>query len=260
MSKKRHYIPQKRYNPALLAARVEELNSKILQMQQLLTSTNKANDRHVEHLSNFVRHDMKNAVQGLDGIIYNAANQNKIDNETLSQLETAVSLLRGSVEGFARLIPSSTNPDTTLTEVLNAVEMLARYDVQHNRIDAVFDYDRSSKELLSCPFQLLVQVMHNFIINACNACKLVEHKRILVLGDNENGFCRIKIYDNGEPIADDNKERIFKYGYSTTGGTGIGLFHAKSVVTELGGSIEVCSSDKSEYTKFFNVVFPSKKQ
>lgn len=260
MSQRKRYIPARRYNPAVLAARVEDLDSRIKEMQHLLISTNRANDRHVEHLSNFVRHDMKNAVQGLDGIIYNAANQNKIDKETLLQLETAVSLLRGSVEGFARLIPSSTNPNTTLPEVLNAVEMLARYDMQHNRIESIFDYDRGSKEILCCPFQSLVQVMHNFIINACNACKDVPHKGIMVKGENNNGNCRIRIYDNGEPIAEVDKERIFKYGYSTTGGTGIGLFHAKSVISELGGSIEVCPSDKVEYTKFFNVVFPSKKR
>ena len=259
MSKRKQYIPQKKYNPVVLSARVEELGVRITQMQHLLTSTNKSNARHVEYLSNFVRHDMKNAIQGLDGIIYNAANQKKIDQDTLVQLDTAVSLLRSSVDGFSRLIPSSTKQDTTLPEVLNAVEMLSRYDMQHNRIEARFDYDRDSKETIECSFQLLVQVLHNFIINACNACQSQDRKSLLVCGVNEKGYCRICVYDNGISISPDVKERIFEYGYSTTGGTGIGLFHARSVVADLGGTISVQPSDMKEYTKFFEIVFPSNK-
>ena len=71
--KSRVYNPGQRINPVVLSKKQEKLRIDIEHLQQLLQSTNKENDRHIEHLSNFVRHDMKNAIQGLDGIIYNAA-------------------------------------------------------------------------------------------------------------------------------------------------------------------------------------------
>lgn len=66
------YQPPQRTNPEVIARKLDKLSSELDHHKKLIQAINKANDIHVEHLSNFVRHDMKNAIQGLDGIVYNA--------------------------------------------------------------------------------------------------------------------------------------------------------------------------------------------
>ena len=62
-----------------MARKLEKLSIDLERHRNLIRVINKANDQHVEHLSNFVRHDMKNAIQGLDGIIFNAHNDGTIE-------------------------------------------------------------------------------------------------------------------------------------------------------------------------------------
>lgn len=254
------YNPGPRVNLISLSKKQEKLNKDIERLRQLLSSTNRENDRHIEHLSNFVRHDMKNAIQGLDGIIYNAADDQTINGETLKQLKMAVSLLRSSLDNFAKIIPSSREQTTTLPDILVAVEMLSRYDLQQRKVTAVFDYDRVSEVHIAHPFQTMVQIVDNFVINALNAFGSQTDKKLLVEGVIDNGKCRIIIHDNAPHVPEADRERIFEYGYSTTGGTGIGLFHAKSVMDEIGGSIILEDSRFENYTKCFIIEFPIQTQ
>ena len=258
--KSRVYNPGQRINPVVLSKKQEKLRIDIEHLQQLLQSTNKENDRHIEHLSNFVRHDMKNAIQGLDGIIYNAAEEGTVNAETLQQLKTAVSLLRSSLDNFAKIIPSSRELTTTLPDILVAVEMLSRYDIQHNKVECLFVYDRDSTIRIQHPFQTMVQIVNNFVINALNAFGGQVERKLLIQGQTKEDFCLIVVHDNAPDIPETDKDRIFNYGYSTTGGTGIGLFHAKSVMDEIGGSITLANSDVMGYTKCFIIKFPILKQ
>ena len=253
--RKKKYIPNPKFNPVVMSNRIDKLKEEVEHQRNILLSVNKANDLHVEHLSNFVRHDMKNAIQGIDGILYNAQKGGLIPNEIQEQLNTAMSLLRGSLNNFTKLIPSSKNNTTTLPEVLSAVEMLSRSEIQNNGIKAVFEYDRKSDCAISYSFQALVQMLHNLIINSYNALVNQEDKRILLKGEIESSICRLLLYDNGVPIEADKRDVIFNYGYSTTNGSGIGLFHARSIVTEMAGTIEVRDSDLKEYTKCFVIEF-----
>ena len=238
----------------------EKLRQDVVRWQQLLRSANEENSRHIEHLSNFVRHDMKNAIQGLDGIIYNAAEEGSANAETLTQLKTAVSLLRSSLDNFAKIIPSSREQTTTIPDILVAVEMLSRYSIQQGRVKCAFVYDRESTVKIQYPFQTIVQIVNNFVINALNAFGGQSERRLLVQGLTDGKSCRIVIHDNAPAIPEADRQRIFEYGYSTTGGTGIGLFHAKSQMDEIGGTITLSESDEEGYTKRFVIEFPIQKQ
>lgn len=261
--KPKTYNPGPRVNPIVISKRQERLNRQqeklsgdIEHLKQVLQSTNRENDRHIEHLSNFVRHDMKNAIQGLDGIIYNAAEEGSVNAETLAQLKTAVSLLRSSLDNFAKIIPSSREQTTTMPDILVAVEMLSRYSIQQGKVKCAFVYDRESSVKIQHPFQTLVQIVDNFVINALNAYGEQSERKLLVEGLTKGESCRIIIHDNAPTIPDADKQRIFEYGYSTTGGTGIGLFHAKSQMDEIEGSIILDNSDIEGYTKRFIIEFP----
>lgn len=265
--KAKTYNPGPKINLVALSKKQEKIGEKqdklrkdVDRLKQLLHSTNKENDRHIEHLSNFVRHDMKNAIQGLDGIIYNAADTGTIDAETLQQLKTAVTLLRSSLDNFAKIIPSSREQTTTMPDILVAVEMLSRYDIQQGKVECTFVYDRESSVRIQHPFQTLVQIVNNFVINALNAFAGQAERKLLIEGLAEGGNCRIAIHDNAPSVPEADRDRIFEYGYSTTGGTGIGLFHAMSVMDEIGGTITLARSDAEGYTKCFIIEFPIQTQ
>lgn len=61
---------------------------------------------------------------------------------------------------------------------------------------------------------------------------------------------KIEIIDNGVKTIDkDHITKIFDLGYTTTNGTGIGLFQAKDIVNRMGGKI-IVESEKGIGTKF----------
>lgn len=61
--------------------------------------------------------------------------------------------------------------------------------------------------------------------------------------------------DNGVGIKDSIKDKIFNLHFSITGGSGIGLYHAKYIVEAMNGSISY-SRDANNYNTVFTLKFP----
>jgi len=67
---------------------------------------------------------------------------------------------------------------------------------------------------------------------------------------DKNGLL-IRVSDNGRGIAPGtDKKRIFEMGYTTTEGSGLGLYHVRQVLGEMGGSIEL-EDNNAERGAFF---------
>jgi signal transduction histidine kinase len=70
----------------------------------------------------------------------------------------------------------------------------------------------------------------------------------------------IRVCDNGRGILrGTNKARIFEMGYTTTQGSGLGLYHVRHVLGEMGGSIELDQSDEEQGTCFIIKLVPGSK-
>lgn len=80
-------------------------------------------------------------------------------------------------------------------------------------------------------------IVDNFISNA----KRAKASRIqFTLTPFEKDNLLIRISDNGKGISSQaDKRRIFEMGYTTTQGSGLGLYHIRQVLGEMGGSIEL---------------------
>ncbi len=50
---------------------------------------------------------------------------------------------------------------------------------------------------------------------------------------------RLHIIDDGKGISDDLVSDVFDFGFTTTNGTGLGLFHISQIIREMNGNIEV---------------------
>jgi signal transduction histidine kinase len=67
---------------------------------------------------------------------------------------------------------------------------------------------------------------------------------------DRNGLL-IRVSDNGRGIASGtNPKRIFEMGYTTTQGSGLGLYHVRQVLGEMGGSIELDESSTDRGLSF----------
>lgn len=74
---------------------------------------------------------------------------------------------------------------------------------------------------------------------------------------NKRGLL-IRATDNGRGLAPGtNKARIFEMGYTTTQGSGLGLYHVRQVLGEIGGSIELEDSEGKKGTTFVMTIIPS---
>lgn len=80
-------------------------------------------------------------------------------------------------------------------------------------------------------------IVDNLISNARKA----KASRIqFVLTQEEKSGLTIRVSDNGRGLnPGTNRSRIFEMGYTTTQGSGLGLYHVRQALGEMGGSIEL---------------------
>lgn len=89
-------------------------------------------------------------------------------------------------------------------------------------------------------------VIENFIYNSYKA----GAKNLIINITKDKDFIDIEFNDDGVGLNKkiENADDIFGLGYSTTGGTGIGLSHAQKTIKQLGGNIEINESYKNGFS------------
>lgn len=253
--KKTTYQPTSKYNPAYQSRQIEKLAERLRIHQLQIEAISRSHDNHITHLANFARHDIKNAIQNMDSIL-STTSASDFNDKAIDSLSTCLDVIRTTLDNFAKLVPYSSTNTFTLDSLLVAVELLARADMQRNHIDMVFEYPRDTTIAIQLPFQAVLQMMNNLIINATKGLEDVSGKKLLLLAQVDTVHMTIAIKDNGTPIQIADSARIFEYGYSTTGGSGIGLFHAKYLCTAFKGDIQVDLQEDHGYNKTFIVKLP----
>lgn len=98
-------------------------------------------------------------------------------------------------------------------------------------------------------------IVDNLVSNA----KRAKASRIkFELSQIEKRGLLIRVTDNGRGLAPGtNKSRIFEMGYTTTQGSGLGLYHVRQVLGEIGGSIEFEDNEGKKGTTFIMTIIPA---
>jgi signal transduction histidine kinase/acetolactate synthase small subunit len=97
------------------------------------------------------------------------------------------------------------------------------------------------------PYQLsfkpleIIMIIDNLFSNSYKAKS--KHVTVTLKTKGEKAF-QIAFEDDGQGISDNVLPRIFNLGFTTTSGSGIGLFHVKQIVDKMKGEIEVDNSLK----------------
>jgi two-component system, NtrC family, sensor histidine kinase HydH len=107
---------------------------------------------------------------------------------------------------------------------------------------------------------LLRQAFLNLARNAAEACAgAVNGGRVLIRGEavrqNENGFQRVTVFDNGAGIPSDVREKLFRPFFTTkANGTGLGLAVVQKIIVQHGGQVR--ARNRTEGGAAFIVTLP----
>ncbi len=104
--------------------------------------------------------------------------------------------------------------------------------------------------------QLLSEVFMNLVINAVDVLPEKGELTITVHDAKEDGYVAVDVADNGPGIPEHLLARVFDPFFTTKPkgkGTGLGLSVSKGIVTRLGGTLQVSSSD---HGATFTVLLP----
>ena len=86
----------------------------------------------------------------------------------------------------------------------------------------------------------LKRTLSNVIDNAYEALVDIGFVKVTLL--QEQNFAQIEVTDNGKGIEKEFLSRIFQRGFSgKVGGNGLGLYHARKSLEQMGGSIDINS-------------------
>ena len=204
----------------------------------------------VGRLASSIAHEINNPLESVTNLLYILASRvNEEDTKYLvatAQEELArVSHIATHTLRFHKQSSSRTEVDLQL--LFESVLALYRARLHNSKIEAINDS-------LNCPPLLcfegeLRQVLVNLVSNAFDAMrsggKLVLRGRPTRLSSGAKGI-RITVADAGTGMDQPTFQRLFEPFFSTKGigGTGLGLWITKDLVSKNGGSIQIRSSTR----------------
>ncbi|MCK5022189.1 MAG: HAMP domain-containing histidine kinase, partial [Candidatus Pacebacteria bacterium] len=137
--------------------------------------------------------------------------------------------------------------------VLYIKEYLARIlNRRKNRLKIEFINENIEFNKRFPPLEISL-VIDNLIDNAIKA----GATSLKVKFGNIDKNLHLFISDNANGVPEDIKKFIFNRGYTTTDGSGIGLYHVKQILTEIGADIEFIGNNVKDFGKgaCFELVF-----
>jgi putative PEP-CTERM system histidine kinase len=203
-------------------------------------------------MSTFVVHDLKNLVSQLSLLLSNAEKHKKNPDFQRDMIETVYL----SVQKMKRLLEKLSSGESSEKGVPLFIAALLQEAVKSKSVVE----PRPVLEILDSTLAVyansarLERVMGHLIQNAIEATPRDGQVRVGL--KKEKGFAIVEIKDTGHGMSEEFiRERLFKPFQTTkSAGMGIGVFESKEYVSELGGKMEVVSSE-SDGT-IFRVILP----
>jgi PAS domain S-box-containing protein len=200
-----------------------------------------------------ISHGVKGILTGLDGGLY-LLNSGLADNRQ-AQIEEGLDIVKQMVERIRQLVldilyyakerPLDWAPVDIAKFIENIIAIVAP-KLKAQPVKFTKDLSRLAGKI-EIDAGLVTTAISNIIENAIEACIEDSSKESLeivfkVMLDKEHLVCNV--IDNGVGMSQETKDNMFNLFYSSKGklGTGIGLFFAKQIIQQHGGSIEVDST------------------
>ena len=203
-------------------------------------------------MSTFVVHDLKNLVSQLSLLTSNAEKHKhnpEFQRDMLETLDFSVQKMRLLLQKLGRSASPEHPSPLQLDQVLHqavagkaAFEPRPQLDIQDAGLRVVADRER------------LERVVGHLIQNAIEATS--RDGQVTIRVERHGDGVQVSISDTGEGMSDEFiRERLFKPFDSTkSAGMGIGVFESREYISELGGKLEVASSQPGGTT--FTILLP----
>ena len=124
------------------------------------------------------------------------------------------------------------------------VNYLAEYisnilpSINNKSLEIVFQNNIKSEVIKKFkPIEINI-LIDNLVVNSRKA----KSTKLIINLTEKNGKLHLEFKDNGIGINPQDIKRIFDFGYTTTDGSGLGLYHVNQIVSNLKGKIEVLNN------------------
>jgi len=235
-----------------LEERVDERTHELLIAKEFSEKANNAKSEFLSHMSHEFRTPL-NAVLGFSQLIEHETKDKKLDeindyaNEILSAARHLLSMVNDLMDltkidtGQRELMLQSIHIADVIINVLRMLEAKAN----SKNITILCDVEKIENISVVADLDSLKQVLTNIISNAIKYTPSGGNI-IIDVENNNDGYCHIKITDNGDGIDEAKLNAIFDPFLRVTKrsgveGSGIGLSITKKLVEAMGGEIMVVS-------------------
>jgi len=242
-------------------SKYKELESQKKSIEAVMRDQQRLNSIGV--LAGGVAHEINNPVNGIMNyaqLIHDEFGENEeaaayateIINETNRVSDIVKSLLLFAHQGKQELKP------VDLTEIINNSKTLMQTTILKDGIDLSFDIPGKLPSIIGRSQQIR-QVLMNLLLNARDAVniKTTDEKKIIkvsgrVIEKFEVKYVRLVVFDNGDGIPKEVRDRIFEPFFTTKTrdqGTGLGLSISYGILKDHNGELSF-QTDKRAGTKF----------
>ncbi|MFB6184609.1 MAG: response regulator [Haloarculaceae archaeon] len=186
-------------------------------------------NERLEEFASIVSHDLRNPLNVADGRVELA--REECNSDHLEDAADAIELSLTLVDDLLTLARDDSDGNEEPVALAETAKWCWR-NVDMANATLVVETDR---QLVAVPARLK-QLLDNLLSNA------VDHGGegvTVTVGDCDGGFY---VADNGTGIPDDERERVFERGYTTDGGTGLGLDIVRECADAHGWDVRITDS------------------
>lgn len=198
-----------------------------------------------------VTHDIKNLLQSLNtmaGSLNSAA--------TPEQEHRGFNLLKRRLPDVARRLQLALDklerPESTALEGLTLGDWWRRISGRLSA-DHVHFEDNITQPAYEIPADSFDSIVENLVENAAQKIAAGDATGVTVAVTSDNDAVTVTVSDNGQPIAEDIADRLFRGPVPSRNGLGIGLYQSGRLAAGAGGSLELVENSAGRVTFRFQL-------
>lgn len=225
-------------------------------------NTNKKTNNCIETLS-VISHEIKtplNLIAATARIAVMRVNNGSLQTSELEDYFKNIINNCNKIELMLNNVISSSSGQVCQYELLNAEDFAKKFSdmikYYGENLNFTFSAVAKSDKPLNIPVVTVERIILNLVTNAVKYNSKDEKKVTLEITSGKD-CTKFSVKDNGDGIAPINVEKVtekfFRCGSINVSGMGIGLYLVKSLVTELGGTLEIKSKQKKGTEVIFTI-------
>jgi signal transduction histidine kinase len=236
---------EKAKQEALARARQAEADAKAEQMENtLLKSTAATGLEEVISLHHHIGISSDTISKILAGLYRKIKSPKEVDADYLVHELNKISFENSKIHAVTQFA-------TKANFVMNSDEIerdIARFiadyvtnisSIAFTQLDITVNNNSNSKFVRKFKPIEISMVVDNII---SNSRKARARNVVVELDESSENRLKVKFTDDGNGVPHDIREQIFKFGFTTTRGSGLGLHHVQKILTQMGATIELNQS------------------